>query len=153
MGVGSPHPQVAAMIDGTSSDYWKLADTNAPVTYINHFIRGVPYGRDKVMGNLQAPKDWSEQIKIQTKGLPRVKEACALNVTFLLPPDKYPKDFPYGSDLDNLLKRLLDGLNETIFADAQGHDSCVVILHVMKTKVASYEESGAHIEVLPVSVS
>lgn len=105
------------------------------------------------MGNLQAPKDWSEQIKIQTQDLPRIREACALKVTFLLPPDKYPKDYPYGPDLDNLLKRLLDGLNETIFSEARGHDSCVVLLHVMKTKVASYAESGAHIEVLPVSVS
>jgi len=105
------------------------------------------------MGNLQAPKNWSEQIKIQTQNLPRVREACALKVTFLLPPDKYPKDYPYGPDLDNLLKRLLDGLNETVFSEAKGHDSCVVLLHVMKTKVASYAESGAHIEVLPVSVT
>jgi len=123
------------------------------MTYINHLIRGVPYARDKVMGNLQAPKNWSEQIKIQTQNLPRVREACALKVTFLLPPDKYPKDYPYGPDLDNLLKRLLDGLNETVFSEAKGHDSCVVLLHVMKTKVASYAESGAHIEVLPVSVT
>lgn len=122
------------------------------MTYINHLIRGVPYTQDKVVGNLQAPKDWSHQIKMETQGLPRVREACALKVTFLLPPDKYPKDYPYGPDLDNLLKRLLDGLNKTIFSEAHGHDSCVVLLHVMKTKVASYAESGAHIEVLPVSV-
>lgn len=123
------------------------------MSYINHLIRGVPYAQDKVIGNLQAPKEWSEQIKKQTQDLPRVREACTLKVTFLLPPDKYPKDYPYGPDLDNLLKRLLDGLNETIFSEAQGHDSCVVLLYAMKTKVVSYAESGAHIEVLPVNVS
>ena len=113
----------------------------------------MPYGHDKVMGNLQAPKDWSEQVRIQTQDLPRVRDACALKVTFLLPPDKFPKDYPYGPDLDNLLKRLLDALNETIFSEARGRDSCVVLVHAMKTKVDSYSESGVHIEVLPVNVN
>lgn len=76
-----------------------------------------------------------------------------LKVTFLLPPDKFPADYPFGPDLDNLLKRLLDGLNETIFSETPGRDSCVVLLHVMKTKVKSNEQAGVHFEVLPVSVS
>jgi Holliday junction resolvase RusA-like endonuclease len=123
------------------------------MSYINHLIKGVPYSRNKSRGNLGAADQWSEQVKLQTASLPRVKEACALKVTFLLPPDKFPKDFPYGPDLDNLLKRFMDALNDTVFADTPGGDSCVVMLTVMKTKVSSSDAAGAHLEVLPVSVA
>ena|SRR2546422_1745212 len=123
------------------------------MSYINHLIAGVPYGRFKRRGNIAAPAAWSEKIVQQTHDLPKVKQACVLKVTFLLPPDKYPTDLPYGPDLDNLLKRLLDALKRTIFSETQGQDSCVVLLHVMKTKVASEAKAGVHIEVLPISVT
>ena len=123
------------------------------MTYINHMLRGVPYSQAKNRGNKEAAPAWSNTVIEQTRSLPRVKEACALKVTFLLPPNKFPKDFPYGPDLDNLLKRLLDSLNKTIFSETQGHDSCVVHLTAMKAKVATEKDAGAHIEVLPVSVN
>lgn len=123
------------------------------MTYINHTIHGVPYSQLKTRGNKTAAVDWSTAIIEQTSKLPKVKEACALKVTFLLPPNKFPTDFPYGPDLDNLLKRLLDGLHRTIFSTTTGGDSCVVLLHVMKTKVKSDADAGAHIEVLPISIS
>lgn len=63
-------------------------------------------------------------------------------MTFLLPANKYPKDFPYGNDLDNLCKRLFDALRKTIFSDARGKDSCVIALHVMKTKFPPNGQSG-----------
>ncbi|GIX36596.1 MAG: hypothetical protein KatS3mg126_2375 [Lysobacteraceae bacterium] len=125
----------------------------AIVSYINCFIRGVPYSRNKSRGKIGAADEWSVQVREQTASLPRVKEACTLKVTFLLPPDKFPTDFPYGPDLDNLLKRFMDALNHTIFSDTHGGDSCVIMLTVMKTKVASSEDSGVHLEVLPVSVA
>ena len=75
-----------------------------------------------------------------------------MKVTFLLPPDKFPTDFPYGSDLDNLLKRFLDALNETIFSESKGKDSCIVSMHVTKTRVNSNDEAGALLEILPVNV-
>ena len=122
------------------------------MSYINHHIRGIPYGHNKKRGNLNAPAEWFKCVESQTAKLPRVKEACALKVTFLLPPDKFPEDFPYGPDLDNLLKRFMDALNLTIFSETPGKDSCVVILTVMKTKVAAKKEAGVHLEVLPISV-
>ena len=122
------------------------------ITYFNFIIRGVPYSRHKRRGNVSAPGEQSKQIIAQTENLPKVKEACILKVTFLLPPDKFPSDLPYGPDLDNLLKRLLDGLKMTIFSDTPGNDSCVISPTVMKTKVSSQEQAGAHMEVLPVSV-
>ncbi|MFZ5661190.1 MAG: RusA family crossover junction endodeoxyribonuclease [Pseudomonadota bacterium] len=123
------------------------------MSYINYTIKGIPYSRNKSRGNIGAADAWSEQVRLQTASLPRVKEACALKVTFLLPPDKFPADFPHGPDLDNLLKRFMDALNHTVFADTHGGDSCVVMLTVLKTKVASIAEAGAHLEVLPVSVA
>jgi len=106
----------------------------------------------KSRGNQEAPQKWSDEVVRQTSELPKIKDACIMKVTFLLPPDKYPRDMPYGPDLDNLLKRLLDDLKRTILSEARGGDSCIVSLTVMKTKVSSYEESGAHIEVMPVRV-
>ena len=123
------------------------------MSYINHLIKGVPYSHNKVRGSLGAADQWSQQVRLQSASLPRVKEAYALRVTFLLPPDKFPADFPHGPDLDNLLKRFMDALNDTVFADTPGKDSCVVMLTAMKTRVASYADAGAHLEVLPVSVA
>jgi len=122
------------------------------MSYINHKILGVPYSRLKSRGNKDGPKLWSKLIIKKTMDLPKIKEACALKVTFLLPANKYPTDFPYGPDLDNLLKRFLDGLNKTIFSETKGKDSCIVLLNVMKTKVKSDDEAGVHFEVLPVSI-
>ena len=82
--------------------------------YIQLKISGIPFGKIKSRGDKNAPKKWSQNIIEKTKLLPKVKEACILKVTFLLPPNKFPKDFPYGPDLDNLIKRFNDALNETI---------------------------------------
>jgi hypothetical protein len=122
------------------------------VTYINHLITGVPYPKDKASGDTGAPARWTAAIKDQTKGLPRVREACFAKITFFLPPNKFPRDVPYGPDLDNLLKRFMDALNGTVFADAPGRDSCIIALTAMKTRVESEDAAGAHLEILPVSL-
>jgi len=116
-------------------------------------ISGIPYGKFKTRGQKNALKDWTEDVIKQTQNLPKVREACILRVTFLLPPEKFPSDFPYGPDLDNLLKRFLDALNETIFENTPGGDSCVISLNVMKTKVDSSKEAGAILEGLPLTVT
>lgn len=121
--------------------------------YINQNISGIPYGRNKNRGDIQAPKKWTEAVIVQTMSLPKITEACILRVTFLLPPNKFPKDLPYGPDLDNLMKRFSDALNETIFSDTEGKDSCIVEMSIMKTKVDSEAEAGALLEVLPVSIA
>lgn len=122
------------------------------MNYISIFIKGVPYSKANTRGDIEAPVRWSETIKQQTANLPKVKEACIMKVTFLLPTDKFPTNFPYGPDLDNLLKRFLDALNETNFSEALGTDSCIISMNVTKTKVNRQEEAGVHLEILPVSV-
>ncbi len=123
------------------------------MSYISVMIRGVPYAQMKARGDMDAPQRWSDAIIEQTRGLPCVTEACLVKITFLLPPDKFPTDFPYGPDLDNLLKRFMDALNETVFSEAKGKDSCIVSMTVLKTRVASREEAGADLEVMPVSLA
>jgi Holliday junction resolvase RusA-like endonuclease len=121
-------------------------------TFINVRINGVPYSADKVIGDLDAPSRWTMAITSQTKELPKISAACILKVTFLLPPNKFPKDFPYGSDLDNLLKLFLDALNETVFSEAKGNDSCIISLIASKARVARDDDAGALLEILPVDV-
>lgn len=121
---------------------------------MNHIfvkIQGVPYGHSKVKGNINAPEEWTERVVEQTKDFPKVTGACLLRVTFLLPPEKFPSDLPFGPDLDNLAKRFLDALNRTIFSEAPGKDSCVIALHVMKSRVDASGEGGALLEVLPLN--
>ena len=111
-------------------------------------INGVPYSQAKARGATDATARWTAAVREQTRDLPKLSGPCLLRVTFLLPPDKFPADHPYGSDLDNLLKRFFDALNETIFSDVPGKDGCVVSLEVTKTRVGSYDEAGAELEVI-----
>lgn len=125
---------------------------NSTMECIFCWIKGIPYGQKKTRGDKKALSRWSDTVVERTKNLKRVKDACILKITFLLPPDKYPADLPYGPDLDNLVKRLCDALNKTIFKDAEGKDSCVIELNVIKTRVESEDKSGAFIEILPIMV-
>ncbi len=120
--------------------------------YIVKKISGIPYGKSKSRGDTEAPEKWTQSVIEQTKNLPKVTEACILHVIFLLPPNKFPKDLPYGPDLDNLMKRFSDALNQTIFSDAKGKDSCIIEMCVMKTNIGSDNEAGALLEILPVKI-
>lgn len=119
---------------------------------ISKFINGTPYGKSKTKGDIEAPSRWSKSIIEQTSKLPKVQEACIAKITFYLPEDKFPTDYPFGPDLDNLLKRFLDALNETILAEAQGKDSCIISFNVSKAKVANVSEAGVHLEIIPVKL-
>ena len=105
------------------------------------------------MAHCSNPRSGTKTVREATRQLPKIKEACILKITFLLPPDKFPPNFPFGPDLDNLLKRFLDALNDTVFSEARGKDSCIISLHVMKTRVENRELSGAHIEILPITIT
>ena len=115
-------------------------------------IAGVPYGQDKTRGDTKAPRRWTTAVIEQKRNLPKISEACLLKVTFILPSDKFPPDYPFGSDLDNLLKRFMDALNSTIFSETKGKDSCVIQITAMKTRAETNSEAGALLEVLPIRI-
>ena len=122
------------------------------MAHIKETIVGVPYARNKARGNTNAPKEWTEAVIRRTQKLPKIAEACLLRITYLLPRSHIPKDYPFGTDLDNLNKRFLDGLSKTVFSEAKGKDSCVVAMEVMKVIVDTKREAGAHIEIMPIKV-
>jgi Holliday junction resolvase RusA-like endonuclease len=114
---------------------------------IDVFISGEPYSQNKARGNVEGLKKWSEAILEATKDLPRTTSECKAEITFVLPPNKYPTDHPYGSDLDNLLKRLFDALNKTIFADVAGKDGSVVGLMATKRMSTDADPPGAYLKI------
>lgn len=112
---------------------------------IDCFIEGIPYAQNKVRGDLEAPERWTQAIMEKCRQMPAVKGPCLLEVEFVLPTNKFPKDLPFGMDLDNLLKRLLDALGETVFRGIPGKDSAIVDLRASKRPVRNGEASGARV--------
>ncbi len=123
------------------------------MAHIRTTIHGIPYARNKTRGNTNAPKEWTDAVIKQTQDLQKITEACLLRITYLLPRSHIPTDYPFGTDLDNLNKRFLDGLSKTVFSEAKGKDSCVVVMETMKVIVDTKAEAGAHIEILPIEVA
>jgi Holliday junction resolvase RusA-like endonuclease len=72
-----------------------------------------------------------------------MKGPCKLEVEFILPRDRFPNDHPFGSDLDNLLKRFQDALGKTVLREAPGQDGAITELVARKRKAAPGEATGA----------
>jgi hypothetical protein len=117
---------------------------------VHRRINGIPYAQLKSRGRKDGCIEWTDAVVAQTADLPRTIGACKVSVTFFLPPDKYPSDHPFGMDLDNLLKRFFDALQQTVFKDVAGKDGCVTELEARKVKVASPADAGAEFEITPV---
>ena len=81
---------------------------------IDKFVKGDPYPKHKATGDIEAPDRWSQAIVEQTAHLRKVRGPCRLEVEFVLPQDRFPADRPFGTDLDNLLKILMDSLKKTV---------------------------------------
>ncbi|VAX23598.1 hypothetical protein MNBD_NITROSPINAE04-2754 [hydrothermal vent metagenome] len=121
------------------------------VELIEGKIVGIPYAKTKTLGDTSAPKKWTDAVIKQTENLPKIEKSCSMKITFFLPSDKYPSDYPYGPDLDNLLKRFLDALNKTILREAPGKDSCIVKLEAEKKMEKEKEKCGAEFELIPLA--
>lgn len=110
-------------------------------------ISGIPYAQIKSRGRRGGRLEWSNAVKRQTAHLPLVSGPCRVRVVFFLPSNKYPLDHPYGMDLDNLLKRFFDALQETAFRAVPGKDGCVTEIEARKVQVSSDAEAGAELEI------
>ena len=110
------------------------------------FIKGVPYCKSKNRGDTTAPVLWTAQVMVGCKSIPKQDQPCELDVDFVLPEDKYPPDFPHGPDLDNLLKRLLDAIQDS---GVLQNDSLIIRLTATKRKAAKDEATGVQIEFRP----
>ncbi|HXZ51396.1 MAG TPA: hypothetical protein VEH51_05285 [Burkholderiales bacterium] len=105
----------------------------------------------KATGNVEGRKVWSEAIVKGTSGLKKVSGPCLVRVTFRLSRDKFHDSNPYGTDLDNLLKRFFDALGRTVFSDAPGKDACVVAIEAAKVLVHNPSESGVDGEIIEMA--
>ena len=115
-------------------------------------VRGVPYPQTKTTGNVSGCAEWSERIVEKTANLKKVTGPCLLRVTFKLPQGKFNETNPFGTDIDNLVKRLLDALSRTVFSEAPGKDACVVSLDATKVLALNPSEAGVDGEIIPISV-
>lgn len=113
--------------------------------YLDVFIEGVPYGHRKGRGDVTAPTKWTDAVMRATTDIAKVQGPCSVSIFFALTEDKYPTDHPYGPDLDNYLKRLLDALNHTIFSTVPGNDGAIVHLVASKHRVVGDELPGVRI--------
>ncbi len=120
---------------------------------IKTFIRGDPYVKKKTRGRIQGPKEWLEAVKSQTGNLGQISEPCELEVEFVLWPGSSPTDHPCGPDLDNLLKNLMDGLNDTVLKNAPGGDGAIIRLTATKRTRRNDEPTGAKIVIRPARES
>jgi len=107
-------------------------------------IKGTPYSKDKNRGRVSGLKEWSKSVIRQTRKVEKVDYPCHLSAEFILPQDKFPPNLPYGSDLDNLLKRLFDSLQKTFLKN----DSLIVKLTATKRKAKKRECVGVIINIV-----
>lgn len=116
-------------------------------------VRGVPYPHIKATGNIGGTKKWTEAIVERTATLRKVTGPCLVRVTFKLTKEKFHEKNPYGTDLDNLLKRFFDALGQTVFSDAPGKDACVVAIEAVKVVVQNPSESGVDGEIIELATT
>lgn len=109
---------------------------------IDKFIEGIPYPKAKTRGDTKAAERWTQVVIGATRGIPKATGRVSLNLKFVLPKDKYPKDHPHGPDLDNLSKRLLDALCATMLSKVEGKDGAIVKLTVSKHQARKNELTG-----------
>jgi Holliday junction resolvase RusA-like endonuclease len=114
-------------------------------------VRGIPYPQVKATGNVAGLAEWTAAIVEKTERLEKIKGPCLVRVTFRLPREKFHNGNPFGNDIDNLLKRLLDALSKTVFSDVPGKDACVVSVEATKVLVMNPSEAGVDGEIIEVS--
>lgn len=108
---------------------------------VDVFVFGVPSTT-----NNKATRDaWKSAIRAQTAHLPGVQVPCRLRVVFQLSHEAFVTAPPYGSDLDNLLKPLMDALGDTLLRPLG--DECVIELHATKRHAVDESSVGVAIEI------
>lgn len=111
-------------------------------------IVGFPVSKFKVNGDKNKIKEWKAAVIRQTQdSIGLLKGECKMKIVFKFHSSQYPLDLPYGPDLDNCTKSLWDALNETLFLNTKGHDSCVKQLDVSKYKYSEENKCGAVIKI------
>ena len=112
-------------------------------TKIDEFIEGTPYPKNKVKGDLEAPKRLGECITQCTQHRQKLYGSVSRTMKFILPENYSAKCHAYEKDLDNLLKRFQDALSTTVLSEADGKDGAIVKLIASKRPAQGSEPTGA----------
>jgi gamma-glutamylcyclotransferase len=112
---------------------------------VEFFIQGSPCPKHKVGNGRKEAEKWSASIVEYTKELPMIVGPCRMLIEYRLPPDRFTIGSPYGTDLDNMTKRLLDGLKSTIFKNEESEDGCVCKIEVCKNVAPDSESTGTRV--------
>jgi len=73
-----------------------------------------------------------------------------MRIDYHLPPDRFTLGSPYGSDLDNLTKRLLDSLSCTILEDVDSKDGCICKIEIRKIVASNPDLIGTRVVIEPI---
>jgi len=120
---------------------------SGPGSHMEFFIPGPAYPKHRVGNGKNEAEKWSELIISYTKDLPMVGGPCEMKIVYQLPPDRFTLGSPYGQDLDNLTKRLLDSLARTILKDVDSRDGCICKIEISKKVAFDPEMIGTSVEV------
>jgi len=115
------------------------------------FISGTPYPKDVTGNRKETASAWTEKVVSATKALPKVTRPCLMEIEFRIPQDRFTLGSPYGPDLDNLSKRLLDSLKLTILSDVKSKDGCVMGFMAQKRPVPREEDAGVSLKIIQLS--
>lgn len=113
------------------------------------FVPGRPQAPRKSRGERGPPDHWTSQVIDATRRLPQITSPCELDVEFVLSDEKQVWDLGYETDLDKLLKRLLDTLEATVlgppFPLPQFETGAVFAIHARKRVAGPGEATGVRI--------
>lgn len=100
-----------------------------------------------VPGPPHSQKPWVSRAIDAALGQPRVTEPCDLEVEFALTPDHVPWILPSETSLSNMLRVLLEALEETVLRGAQEEGGGLVSIRARSKVVNSAESAGTHVVV------
>lgn len=98
-----------------------------------------------VPGPAHSQKPWVSRVIDATIGAPRVSGSCELDVEFAQPSDHVSWILPSETNLSNMLRVLLEALEDTVLRDALDSGGGLVAVHARSRVVRSAEEAGTRI--------
>ena len=110
-----------------------LTHESAPL--VDFFVPGAPHSQ----------KPWVSRVIDAAIGQPRISSACELDVEFVLPRDRVPWILPSETSLSNMLRVLLEALEDTVLREAPEGEGSLVAIRARAKLAGANQEPGTHI--------
>jgi len=109
--------------------------THEPAALVDFFVPGPPHSQ----------KPWVSRVIDAAIGQPRVSCACELDVEFVLPRDRVPWILPSETSLTNMLRVLLEALEDTVLREAPEAEGSLVTIRACVKLAETDQKPGTHI--------